>query len=169
MKDEEKDYSIELVGSEEDLKDARKINRFYDGMRKSITKWAARQGGEKGQNVAEVILLAPDFFILLTRLMQDNRVPLKSKATVIGGLVYFLMPLDFLPELILGPIGYGDDLVLAVLVINNLLNVKPEVVLSHWSGNEDLLEKIRKVMGYAEEYLNKGVYTKLKKFLGKLK
>ncbi|MDA8211115.1 MAG: DUF1232 domain-containing protein [Clostridia bacterium] len=168
MKDDQ-DYDLELIDPEEDLRDARKVNRFYDRMRKRISAWAAGQGGEKGQNIAETILLAPDFFMLLTRLMLDNRVPLRSKATVVGGLAYYLLPLDFLPELLLGPIGYGDDLVLAVLIINSLLNTEPEVVLSHWSGKEDLLYKIRKVTNYAEEYLHKSVYGKIKGFFDKLK
>lgn len=169
MKDDNQDYDIELVGPEEDLRDARKVNRFYDRMRKRISQWAADRGGEKGENVAEIILLAPDFFMLLTRLMRDKRVPVKSKATVVGGLAYYLLPLDFLPELIMGPVGYGDDLVLAVLIINNLLNIEPEVVLSHWSGKEDLLYKIRKVTNYAEEYLGKRVYAKIKGLFGRLK
>ncbi|MFZ3171918.1 MAG: DUF1232 domain-containing protein [Carboxydocellales bacterium] len=169
MKNEDRDIYLELVGSEEDLRDARRLNRFYDKMRKSITNWAAKQGGQRGQRVAEVILLAPDFFILLTRLMQDSRVPLRSRASIIGSLAYFLLPLDFIPELILGPLGYSDDLVLAVIIINNLLKAEPEVVLSHWSGNEHLLVKIQKVTGYTEQYLNKGVYTKLKSLFGRFK
>lgn len=169
MKNEDRDVDLEMVGSEEDLRDARRLNRFYDKMRKSITNWAAKQGGKRGQNVVEIVLLAPDFFILLSRLLQDSRVPLKSRASIIGGLVYYLLPLDFIPELILGPLGYSDDLVLAVLIINNLLKAEPEVVLSHWSGNEHLLVKIQKVTGYTEQYLNKGVYTKLKNLFGRFK
>lgn len=37
------------------------------------------------------------------------------KVLFIGALVYILSPVDFLPEAILGPIGYLDDLIMLLL------------------------------------------------------
>ena len=36
--------------------------------------------------------------------------------------VYYISPFDLLPEALLGPIGYLDDLVFAVYVLNRLLS-----------------------------------------------
>lgn len=160
---------FELLDPTEVVRDLHKVNRFYDRMRRKISIWAAKQGGEKGRLAAGIVLLAPDFLMLLLRLLKDKRVPVGKKAMLAGGIAYYLLPLDFLPELILGPVAYMDDLVLAVLIINNLLQtIDPEIVFSHWSGEDDLLAKLRRISDFAEQFLSKGVYSKLKTHFRKL-
>lgn len=39
----------------------------------------------------------------------DSKTPSKVRLTLIGALAYFVLPLDFVPDIILG-IGFGDDL-----------------------------------------------------------
>lgn len=168
MKDqskESKDYEI-LEGLNK-APDMRQVNGFYDRMRKKISLWAENKAGSTGETVVEYILLAPDFLMLLIRLMRDKRVSGRAKRLVAGGLAYYLLPFDFLPELLLGPIGFADDLVLAVLIINKLLQTEPEIVFSHWSGREDLLDTIRRTLLFGEKFLTKSVFSKVKKYFNK--
>lgn len=41
-------------------------------------------------------------------LLQDDRVPIKVKATIIGALGYFIAPLDLIPDFVIA-VGYADD------------------------------------------------------------
>lgn len=155
---------VELVDEGEDLSDLRRANDFFEKIRQQITQWAEKKGGTKGKKVAEMLLVAPDIFMLLVRLARDKRIPVSVKATVLAGIVYFLAPIDFLPEAIFGPLGYGDDLLLAVHIINLILNANREVVLENWSGNSDLLLFLQDVAANAEKLVNKNVYRKLMDF-----
>jgi uncharacterized membrane protein YkvA (DUF1232 family) len=121
--------------------------RFYDRMRARVL--APRPGAASG--VRDLMLLLPDLSVLLMRLLRDERVPLGSKAVALLGVGYILSPIDLLPEVLLGPIGLVDDLLVVGATFSRLLNhVHPDVVRSHWSGQGDALEAIRRVTGWAE-------------------
>ena len=86
----------------------------------------------------EYLLLAPDVFVLLWRLVNDPRVNAKNKVVLGSGLAYFLFPLDIMPEAFFGPIGYLDDLVFAVLLLKKMLaDTDVAILREHWSGSED--------------------------------
>ncbi|MFC4712184.1 YkvA family protein [Planococcus dechangensis] len=107
-------------------------------------------------SAGQFALLAPDLFHLLTRLMLDSRIDKKSKALVGGGLLYFVAPIDVLPEILVGPGGYLDDVIVAVFIINTILNKLPqEVVTEHWAGDEDLLNTLRKLAGSGNKLASK--------------
>ena len=106
---------------------------FYRRIRKDISKWLEKNSGNKW---AEFILLAPDLFYLLTKLVLDEAVPAKKKAVVGAAIAYFISPIDLLPEAFLGPFGLLDDIAVAAYVLNNLLNeLDPQIVLKHWPVN----------------------------------
>jgi len=50
---------------------------FYQALRARITAWLSSKG--KGFRHARLLLLAPDLFHLLTRLMLDSRIPAADK------------------------------------------------------------------------------------------
>ena len=52
---------------------------FYQKLRLQIKNWAEKQVG-KETRWTEFILLAPDFFHLLCKLMMDKDVPMSKKA-----------------------------------------------------------------------------------------
>ena len=80
------------------------------------------------------------------RLLRDQRVSLGDKAVALLGLGYVLSPIDLLPEVLLGPIGLLDDLVVVAATLSRLLNhVHPDVVRSHWPGQGDALDAIQRV------------------------
>ncbi|HEX3031999.1 MAG TPA: DUF1232 domain-containing protein [Bacillota bacterium] len=166
LKEDSRDYEIlEGLGKTPDM---RRDNGYYNPIRNKKTRWAESRAGSTGETAVEYILLAPDFLMLLIRLMRDKRVPRRSKSLVAGGLAYYVLPLDFLPEVLLGPIGFADDLVLAVLIINTLIQAEPEVVLSHWSGREELLDTLRRSLLFGEKFLTKSVYGKVKNYFNRL-
>src|SRR5438045_1084584 len=99
---------------------AEKANRFYDRIRGRIQKYVDDKGGTLGKT-AEFLLLVPDTFILLWRLVGDSRVTGKDKILLGSAVAYYIFPFDLIPEGLLGPIGYLDDLVFGVYVLNHLL------------------------------------------------
>jgi uncharacterized membrane protein YkvA (DUF1232 family) len=126
--------------------------RLYDRLRSRIL---ARRPGE-GSRTGDLILLLPDFCVLLWRLMRDPRVPIGGKAIGLLGLGYVVSPLDLMPEFIFGPFGLIDDLLVVGAALSRVLNyVHPDVVRSHWSGQGDALEAIQRVTEWSESILTR--------------
>ena len=137
--------------------------RFYDRLRNRIHSFVQRQGNAI-ERVADYLLLVPDIFILLVRLSRDARVSGKNKVLLGSGIAYFVFPFDVVPEAILGPMGYLDDLVFGVYILNKMLTDTPiEILREHWSGHEDLLDTIRRVLIAADTLFAEGVLDRLKK------
>ncbi len=117
---------------------------------------------------AEFLLLVPDVFILLWRLTTDSRVNRKDKLLLGSAVVYYIMPFDLIPEAIVGPIGYLDDLVFGVFVLNKILgSVDASIVREHWSGSEDILGAIQRVLNAADSLIGKDMVAKIKRMMGK--
>lgn len=155
-----------LIGDHEDV-DFKKANDFYETLREKITNWAQDKGGEKGKKAAEIILLAPDLFMLLIRMLQDSRVPAQQKAWIGMGIAYFISPIDLMPEGLLGPIGYLDDIALAAYVINKILNSHKDIVLENWSGQGDILTVIQDILAQAESLIGERINMQLQRFFNK--
>jgi uncharacterized membrane protein YkvA (DUF1232 family) len=124
--------------------------RIYDRLRSQLV--LAEPGDPSG--IRDLLLLLPDLAVLLFRLMRDDRVPVGSKAIAVLGFAYLVSPLDWMPALVLGPIGLVDDLVVIGAVLSRMLNrTHPDVVRSHWSGQGDALEAIQRVTAWTERSL----------------
>jgi len=137
---------------------------FYQKLRKRLKEWAAGTG--KDSTALKYVLLAPDFFHLLCKILLDPRVPGKEKAKVGGAIAYFMSPLDVVPEGLLGPAGYVDDVALAAYVLNSVLeSAGPEVLREHWAGDGDVLEHVRSVIKTADKLLGSGAWRKIKRLL----
>jgi uncharacterized membrane protein YkvA (DUF1232 family) len=142
-----------------------RAERFYDRLRQNIQRYLAKKGSLAGKT-AEWLLLVPDVFILLWRLINDARVNGKNKVMLGSGLAYYLFPLDIIPEGFLGPTGYVDDLVLAVYMLNRVLaDTDPEVLREHWSGREDILSVIQRILGAADNLVGKDLLGRVKKLV----
>lgn len=134
-------------------------NAFYAQLRQKIS-------GYSGQ-YAEYILLIPDLFMLVMRLMLDKRVETKHKAYLGAALAYVVSPIDLFPERIFGKLAYIDDVAVLVVVLNILLNeVDNQIVLEHWSGSADLLTTVRKFLSQADQMIGKGRLDKILEYLG---
>ena len=140
-----------------------RATRFYDRIRKSIHAFVENKGGAV-EKTADYLLLVPDVFILLWRLANDKRVSGKDKVLLLSALAYFVSPFDLIPEAIVGPIGYLDDLVFAVYVLNKMIiDSGSEIVHEHWSGSEDVLHMIERVLGAADGLIGTEVFGRIKK------
>ena len=139
---------------------------FYQKLRADIKKWL----DEKRTNDnrwAEYILLAPDLFHLLTKLTLDPDVPASKKVKLVGIIAYFISPLDFLPEILLGPIGYLDDIALTAYVLNDILNeVDPKIIQRNWAGDRDILPLIKTIIANANNMVGSGIWKKIKRTFG---
>ena len=142
-----------------------RAERFYDRLRDSIRKYLDRKGSVAAKS-AGWLLLVPDIFILLWRLINDGRVNGKNKVMLGSGLAYYLFPFDIIPEGFMGPTGFVDDLVLAVYILNRMLaDTDPEVLRQHWSGNEDVLAAIQRILGTADTMVGSDLVGRVKKLV----
>ena len=132
--------------------------RLYDRLRGRVVGSAP---GERS-GLRDLLLLLPDFTVLLARLLRDARVPRGSKLLALVGVGYVLSPIDLLPALLVGPIGLVDDLIVVTAALSRLLNhVHPDVVRSAWPGQGDALDAIRRAAAWSEDFLG----TKLRGLL----
>lgn len=139
-----------------------RANRFYDRMRNAIRNYLESKGTLTGKT-GEYLLLAPDVFVLLWRLVNDPRVNAKNKVMLGSGLAYYFFPLDIMPEGLMGPAGYIDDLVFAVYLLNKLLtDTDAEVLREHWSGSDDVLQTIQNVLNAADNLVGSDVLSKIR-------
>ncbi len=135
---------------------------LYDRLR---AKLAGQR--DEGGVIGDVLLLLPDLTVLLARLLREKRVPTGAKAIALLGLGYVLSPIDLIPELVFGPIGFVDDLLVVAAALSRLLNyVHPDLVRSHWPGRGDALEAIRQAADWAEAQVRRGLRRLLPRWVG---
>ena len=93
---------------------------FYKSLRIKINKWVKSDEGNTHKYV-EYILVTPDFFYVLWQLMLDERIPYEFKMKVGLVVAYFISPIDLIPEAVVGPIGYLDDVALSAGLLNKMM------------------------------------------------
>ena len=140
---------------------------FYQKLRSNIKVWL-EQGNGANTKWADYILLAPDLFHLLTKLAIDPDVPVSKKVKIAGIIAYFISPLDFLPELLLGPVGYLDDIALTAYILNDIINeVDPQIVQRNWAGEKDILVLTKTIIANANNMIGSGLWKKIIGTFGK--
>jgi len=122
----------------------------------------------RNEDLPEYLLLAPDLFYLLIKLMQDPKVP-KSKKVKLGAVIaYFITPFDFLPEAIMGLVAYVDDVALTAYVLNDFFNeMDPSIIKNNWPGEKKLLSVIQNILEDTDQFINKNIVNRLKKLIDK--
>ena len=138
---------------------------YYQELRNKFKSWIQTKEG-KDHKWSEYLLATPDLFHLLCKLSIDKDVPVKEKAKLAGVIAYFVSPIDLVPEAIVGPIGYIDDISLAAYVLNQIVNnTDSEVVKRHWAGEGDVLELIQRILERADEMIGSGLWAKIKNMI----
>lgn len=128
--------------------------RIYDRLRARI---ATVEPGERA-GVRDLLLFLPDLIVLLVRLAQDSRVPVGAKAVALFGVGYALSPIDLLPEILFGPLGFVDDLIVVAAAVSRVINhVHPDLVRAHWPGHGDVLDVVHRVTSWSETMVGKTV------------
>lgn len=132
---------------------------FYKKMRRQIVDFLEKRDFK----YSDILMLAPDFFHLMVKMSLDPRVPRDKKVKLVAAIAYFISPLDFIPEAILGPIGYMDDLAISAWVLNDFINTGDmDILYDHWAGEGDVLASIQNVITVADKYLGQGLWERLK-------
>ena len=104
--------------------------------------------------LARYVILFPDLGHLLAKLFFDEDVT-KRENVILGA------PIDIFPEAILGPVGYIDDVGLAIFASHSIINrVDKQIILRHWAGDENLLVMISQFINVADEIFGSGMLEK---------
>ena len=136
---------------------------FYRALRKQIQEFLRTKG--KGFQYADLLMTAPDLFHLLCKLALDKRVSFASKALIATAIAYFVSPMDMIPEGLLGPAGYVDDVAVAALVLNRTVNAgNGEVAAEHWAGDGQLLTLLQSIIETADQMVGTGAWSRMKKW-----
>jgi len=95
-------------------------------------------------------------------------VPQKTRLLLGSALVYFVVPFDLLPEVMTGPAGLLDDLVLALAVLQQAFgrDLGP-VAEKYWSGSQPLRQVLADILEAAGSLLGYDVYERLRSLLKK--
>lgn len=89
----------------------------------------------------QLLLLLPHLARLLAGLLGDSRVPAATKITLAAAAAYLASPVDLIPDFI-PLVGYLDDVVLVAVILDGLLNhLDREVLVKHWPGDPEALQK----------------------------
>jgi len=160
--------AIETSETYDDDLPSRGLLSFYDRLRERVLAAIERRGSKLGARTAEALLLVPDVFILLVRLALDREVPKSTRLLVASTLAYFVLPIDFLPEAVVGVGGFADDLVLAVAVLSQAFGHELEPYAErYWSGSKKLRTVLGDVLEAAHALVGYNVYERLKGYLAK--
>jgi uncharacterized membrane protein YkvA (DUF1232 family) len=140
---------------------------FYQSIRNRIHSWMQTEEG-KDNRWADYILAVPDMFHLLVKLTLDPAVPDNYKAKLGLGLAYFISPIDLIPEALMGPLGFVDDLVVVAYILNTMINeTDSELVKKHWAGDQDVLKLVQQIIDSADEMIGSKVIDKIKAMFNK--
>jgi len=99
----------------------------------------------------ETALLIPNLAKLLSRLIRDQRIPIRRRAFLGVALAYVVSPIDLIPDFIVG-FGKLDDIILLSFAIDHLMSGSDAAIVEeHWDGSIDALDLIRSVFRWGAE------------------
>ncbi len=137
---------------------------FYLGLRDKVMDYLKTPDGQT-HKYTDYVLMLPDFFHLLYHLALEENVDSAEKVKLGLALAYFVSPLDVLPEGLFGSLGLIDDLAVAAMVLNSVMNsIDPEIIRRHWVGSGDALEQVQRVISSADQMIGTGAWSKIKEW-----
>ena len=142
-----------------------KYEDFYQKFRNRIKNKSLEHSSF--DTIREYLLIAPDLLHLLIKLIKAPEISVVDKAKLIGGIVYFISPVDLIPEIIFGLAGYIDDIIVAAIILNPIIERYPDVVNREWAGEEDVLSVVRDIIHKADTLVGRKILRKILKIFGK--
>lgn len=140
---------------------------FYQRVRGKIVSWAQNAGA--GKEVTKYILLIPDLMALMVRLMGDPRVSTRLKAEIAAASGYIIVPVDLMPEAVMGPAGLIDDAIVGMIALNRVVQVMgqagEDVLRQYWDGEEDVLALMQDLLKRADSFVTGRVWKGIKTFM----
>jgi uncharacterized membrane protein YkvA (DUF1232 family) len=96
----------------------------------------------------DLIYLAPDFYQLLTRLLDEPGLPGRLRPLISSAIAYFILPADIISEELYGPYGYVDDIWLCAYVADVVQRQLDDetILVENWEGEAPLMPLIREVL-----------------------
>lgn len=135
----------------------------YRKLRRSVLSWANTHAGS---DIVSLVMNVPDFFYLLVKLSSSDEVPSKNKKQILLALGYIVSPINLIPD-VLGGLGWLDDLYVALLAVDSLINsVGVEVAARYWPGEIDVLLRIKDTLDLLDEKLGSGAIKRLAEKIG---
>jgi uncharacterized membrane protein YkvA (DUF1232 family) len=111
--------------------------------------------------VKELLLALPRLARMLVSLAGDRQVPTAAKVVLAAVAVYLVSPIDLIPDFIPW-IGYLDDLVMAAVVVDGVLNfIERPLLLRYWPGSPASLERIAAVAGRLARWVPSRVKSRI--------
>lgn len=103
----------------------------------------------------DLIYLAPDFYRLLTCLLDDPRLPLLLRPLISSAIAYFILPADIISEELHGPYGYVDDIWLCAYVADVVRRQLDDeaILVENWAGEAPLVPLIREVLDKEQDMI----------------
>jgi uncharacterized membrane protein YkvA (DUF1232 family) len=113
---------------------------FYQVLKENIADYSGK--------LDDIVYLAPDFFQLMTRLLDDPRVPRSMRPYLNAAIAYFVVPFDPIPEEAHGPYGYIDDVYVCALTAKRILDELGDISIleQNWEGEENIAETLEDVI-----------------------
>jgi uncharacterized membrane protein YkvA (DUF1232 family) len=96
----------------------------------------------------DLIYLAPDFYRLLTRLLDDPQLPRGLRPLISSAIAYFILPADIISEELHGPYGYVDDIWLCAYVADVVRGQLGDAAIleGNWGGEAPLLPLLDEIL-----------------------
>ncbi len=93
----------------------------------------------------DLLLALPRLGRMLISLVADRDVPTAAKVVLAAMAVYLVSPIDLIPDFI--PfLGYLDDVILAAVVVDGVLNfIDRPLLLRYWPGTPASLDRVAAV------------------------
>ncbi len=126
---------------------------FYQRLRMKINRWSKggkleNKRGTWTDRFLQYLLILPDLVYLIIRLLLDRETPRRIKGLIIVALSYLVFPIDIIPDFI-PVLGFIDDLLVIVIVLNKIINSAEPKVLDRlnalWAGEEDVIVKVKEI------------------------
>ena len=149
-------------------RELKRAERFYTRLRSRASRWLERHR-VRGK-LHDYVLLLPDLFAMLLRLIRDPRVDAALKAQLLLVSAYVISPLDLVPDFLL-PVGLADDTVAVAFVLSRVAvmmgQAGPAVLREHWDGNGEALAQIERLISGADAVLHRRILGKLRRRFGR--
>jgi uncharacterized membrane protein YkvA (DUF1232 family) len=145
------------------ITEIQRAERFYTKLRVRIHHWLGQH--RVGGRLCEYLLLLPDLFALVIRLLRDAHVEPALKAQLILVSAYVISPIDLVPDFLL-PMGLVDDTVAVAFVLSRVAAIMgqagEDLLRQHWEGQGDILLQIQRLLAGADQVLNRYVLRRLR-------
>ena len=143
--------------------DFRRADRFYTRIRTRVSNWLSKRP-HISESLRDYLLLLPDFFALLVRLIRDPRIDATLKGQLIAVSAYVISPIDLVPDFVM-PVGLTDDVLALAFILSRVLRIMEQagadILREHWEGSGDVLARIERAVQTGSGLLNSGVVQRL--------